>query len=134
MATLLLEQLASAESIFRAVVAGSEPMFEDIPIEYVEPDPNHKRHWRYATDNDKVMAHIFKPDYVLAAFEKVVVPLFSEVYGFSVPKEQRHEFALQLVQATCTYLLFHELFHPVFCPKSKTDRENRSKDRYCPLS
>ena len=94
-----------------------------MPIERVEPDPNNKRHWMAATDDQKIMLHVYKPDYVLEQFEKVVVPIFNNAYGFNVDSNQKKEFAQQLVKDTFTYLLFHELFHPVYCPKSQTDKE-----------
>ena len=123
MAVPLLDELVTAESIWRDITFSQQPLFADMPIERVEPNPQHKRHWMFATDDRKIMAHVYKPDYVLQKFEEVVVPLFSDAYGFSVDKKQRGELAQQLVQDTFTYLLFHELFHPVYCPKSKTDKE-----------
>ena len=126
MATLLLDELVAAESIWREITLSQQPLFADMPVEHVDPNPHHKRHWMFATDDRKIMAHVYKPEYVLKKFEEIVVPLFSEAYGFRVDEEKKKkkkEFAQQLVQDTFTYLLFHELFHPVYCPKSKTDKE-----------
>ncbi len=117
----LLDELVKAESIWRNIVFSQQPLFADMPVEQVEPNPQHKRHWMFATDQQKIMAHVYKPEYVLDKFEEVVVPLFKNAYGFEVDNDQ--ELAQQLVQDTFTYLLFHELFHPVYCPKSKVDRE-----------
>jgi len=123
MATLLLEESVNAETIWRNITSSQQPLFADMPIERVEPDPNNKRHWMAATDDQKIMLHVYKPDYVLEQFEKVVVPIFNNAYGFNVDSNQKKEFAQQLVKDTFTYLLFHELFHPVYCPKSQTDKE-----------
>ena len=123
MATLLLEESITAESIWRNIASSQQPLFADMPIERVEPDPNNKRHWMAATDDQKIMLHVYKPDYVLKQFKKVVVPIFNNAYGFNVDKSKKKELAQQLVKDTFTYLLFHELFHPVYCPKSKTDKE-----------
>ena len=55
----------------------------------------------FATDQQKIMAHVYKPEYVLDKFEEVVVPLFKNAYGFEVDNDQ--ELAQQLVQDTFTY-------------------------------
>jgi hypothetical protein len=123
MATLLLDELVAAESDWRPIVVAEQPLFGDLPIETVEPNPNHQRHWMFATDNHKILAHVYKPEYVLRKFEEVVAPLFSQAYGFKPGNQEIHALAKRLVQDTFTYLLFHELYHPVFCPKSKDDME-----------
>ena len=97
MATPLLDELLAAESDWRPIVIAEQPLFGDLPVERVEPDPNHQRHWMFATDNNKVLAHVYKPDYVLQKFEEVVVPLFSEAYGFRLDKQESQAFAKRLV-------------------------------------
>jgi hypothetical protein len=123
MAVLLLDELVAAETVWRDITFSQQPLFADMPVEKVDPDPQHKRHWMFATDEQKIMAHVYRPDYVLEKFQEIVVPIFSSAYGFGVAADQMTGFAQQLVQDTFTYLLFHELFHPVYCPKSKTDKE-----------
>lgn len=126
MADPLLEELVKAEDIWRTVIYSQEPLFADMPVERVDPDPNHHRHWFFATDDEKIMAHVYKPDYVQQKFKDVVAPLFKDAYGFSVDvknDEKREILADYLVHHTFTYLLFHELFHPKHVPKSKDDQE-----------
>ena len=123
MANLLLDELVIAESIWRPIVNAEQPLFGDLPIETVEPNEKHSRHWMFATDNNRILAHVYKPDYILQKFEQVVVPLFADTYGFKLGKQEERALGKHLVQDTFTYLLFHELFHPVFCPKSKDDLE-----------
>lgn len=120
---LLEDELKTAESFWRPIVVAEQPLFGDLPIETVPPNPKHKRHWMFATNNRKILAHVYKPEYVLKKFEEVVVPLFREAYGFPVDKRDEKSLAKYLVRDVFDYLLFHELFHPVFCPKSTTDME-----------
>ncbi len=126
MATLLLEELLDAESVWREVTSSEHPLFADMPVEHVEPDPKKKRHWFFATDAQKIMAHVYKPDFVLQKFREVVVPLFGSLYDIDPATntaEESDEFAHYLIECTFTYLLFHELIHPVYCPRSQTDKE-----------
>ena len=84
MKPLLLEELVRAEGLWRSAIRYTDPLFQDMPVETVDPDPFNRRHWMFATDNNKVMAHVYKPDYVLKKFEEVVAPMFERAYGFSV--------------------------------------------------
>src|SRR3989338_11427630 len=124
MAVLLLEELLDAERRWRGITRFVQPMFSDLEVEKADPDPRNKRHWYFATDNDRIKAHVYRPDYVLKAFTDHVVPMFRHAYGIDangiVSKEL---YAKLLLKDTFTYLLFHELFHPVFCPKSKDDEQ-----------
>ncbi|HLC74802.1 MAG TPA: hypothetical protein VJH88_03010 [Candidatus Nanoarchaeia archaeon] len=113
---LLLEESVRAEGLWRPIARTEHPVFADIPVERVDPDPKRKRHWMFATDNQKILAHVYKPDDVIHRYESAVVPLFG-------PKKRIPELTSRFIQDTITYLFFHELFHPVYCPKSKPDEE-----------
>jgi len=126
MVILLERELENAEGVFRPIAKVEHPVFE-MPIERVKPDPNHKRHWYFATDNEKIKAHVYKPDYVLKVFRKLVAPMFREAYGFKAARGEMDDLAQRLAQDTFTYLLFHELFHPVFCPRSSGKGSDESK-------
>lgn len=125
MATLLLDELVRSERTFRQVTSSQEPLYANIPIERVEPDPKSKRHWMFATDNHRILAHVYRPDYVLSQFEQKVISMFASAYGtqFDITADNKRQFSKTLIQDTFTYLLFHELFHPLYLPKSRDDEE-----------
>ncbi|MBS3133955.1 hypothetical protein J4214_01865 [Candidatus Woesearchaeota archaeon] len=124
MKPLLEYELITAESNFRPITLAEQPMFASIPIEKTEPDPNHRRHWMFATDNEKILAHVYKPDYILKKFKDTVVPVYARSYGLpNLSKDGITRVAKTLIYHTFDYLLFHELFHPVFLPKSEPDKE-----------
>jgi hypothetical protein len=80
----LLEELVLSENIWRDVVRRIDPLFANMPVEHVDPDPKHPRNWIFATDMQKVIAHVYKPETVIRLFEQHLNDIFAETYGFSV--------------------------------------------------
>lgn len=128
-APLLLEQSLNGETIWRPVNRTIHPLLA-LPVERVDPNPKHRRHWYFAMrkkrdvpDLGTIEAYIYKPDYVLEKFKKVVAPIFRDAYGFRARRRDYEALAIQLIQDTITYLLFHEEYHQSECPRSRKDEQ-----------
>jgi len=124
---VVLEQLDIAEDVFRSVVELEEPLFSKMPVKRAEPDAKHRRHWYFATDNHAITAFVHRPEYILEKFKEVVVPIYEKAYGIQIDDSNIEDFIKSIVQDNFTYLLFHELGHPLYSPDSswkiKVDEE-----------
>lgn len=117
------EDLITSERIWREIVLVEEPMFSRTPVRRADPDPNARRPWSFSTNNNEIKALVFKPDVIQKTFEEVVADLYQKSYGFQVDDQDKARFVRNLIQDTFTYLFFHELFHPLYCPDSADDRK-----------
>ncbi|MBI1969979.1 VWA domain-containing protein, partial [Candidatus Woesearchaeota archaeon] len=117
----VLELLDRAEGTWRDAIRTEFPIFAQIPVEKAQPNPQHKRHWQFYTDNEIIHMDIFKPEEVESLFEKVVKELYRDAYGIAIDDDTT--LVQRLIQDTLTYLHFHETFHPAITPDSKQDEK-----------
>ncbi len=125
----MIETLEDAIRSFEDVVKVEHPLFE-MPVVTAQPDPNASSPWMFATDHDIIQAHIYKPDEIQSRFEKVVSRLYASAYdasntGFlsSVLGKTDDELVELLSFHNAVSLLIHELFHSLYMPNSKEDKE-----------
>jgi hypothetical protein len=109
----------------------------DLPVETAQ-DAKVKGHkgqglWLFATDNDKIYAHVYKPAEVDSRFGKTLVPMFQTAYGQAPPRaglwgKLTGNNPQEQLQTTLTFhnyvsLLIHELYHPKYCPSSTWSKD-----------
>lgn len=124
----VLQMLDTAESTWREAIKTEFPLFLDTPVVRAKPDPKNKRHWQFYTDLKTTHMDVFKPEMVETLFRDAVMPMYEAAYGtVEAPSPELLE---RLIHDNFTYLLFHEQFHPTFCPDSKTDEKLVDKALY----
>ncbi|MBI5390685.1 hypothetical protein HZB02_04295 [Candidatus Woesearchaeota archaeon] len=123
----ILQALDAAESTFREAAKTEFPLFADIPIVKAPEDQNNKRHWMFYTDLKEIHLDVFKPDDVDRLFDEEILPRYAAAFPTQLPPEALKK---RLVHDNFLYLDNHELFHPVFCPNSKSDEELVDKALY----
>ena len=113
--------LDRAEQTWRKIIRTEFPLFMDTPVKKAKPDPKNERHWMFYTDGKTTHMDVFKPDFILEMYQKVIQMLYQQAYGARL--EQSDELVQRLIHDTFTYLYHHELFHPMYCPDSKDDEK-----------
>ncbi len=139
MSPIVTSTLEDAIKSWEKMVQVNHSMFQ-MPVETVPPSDKKSGHrnlsnlWLFATDNKKVLAHIYQPEEVDQLFEDIVQDMYQDAYGKQSKsqgllqsvfgsKTQDEEFRKALSYHNAFSLLIHELFHPLYCPNAKEDKE-----------
>ncbi|MBT3297763.1 hypothetical protein HN385_02470 [archaeon] len=131
MTAIVTTTLEDAIRGWERIVKVECPLFQ-MPVVTVDPDPNSKSLWSFATDCSQVMANLYKPVEIDKKFETIVAKLYQTAYGnqanttaqslissiFSKKKNNDDEFKRTLSFHNSLSLLIHELFHPRYMPDS----------------
>jgi hypothetical protein len=112
-------------------VETEHPLFE-MPIETAEETKGNKFHksfplWCFGTDNQSIIAHIYKPQEVEKIIRKIA-PMYESAYNFTKSsglvnaifgdKTKQEDFIKALAFHNSTSLLVHEICHSLYCPDS----------------
>ena len=124
----ILQLLDTAEQTWRKTIQPEYPLFSDMPVLKANPDPKNPRHWMFYTDLKTIHMDVFKPDIVEKHLRDKLQHMYKEAYGTSIAPS--NELIQRLLHDHFTYLYFHELFHPTYCPDSKEDEKLVDKALY----
>src|SRR3989344_7152367 len=126
--TEVIQLLETAEQTWRQTIRSEYPLFMDTPVVKAKQDPKNPRHWMFYTDLKTIHMDVFKPEVVERILKEKVHPMFEKAYGTQL--QQGDELVNRLLHDHFTYLYFHELFHPAYCPDSKEDETLVDKALY----
>src|SRR3989344_7285123 len=126
--TEVIQLLETAEQTWRQTIRSEYPLFMDTPVVKAKKDPKNPRHWMFYTDLKTIHMDVFKPEVVERILKEKVHPMFEKAYGTQL--QQGDELVNRLLHDHFTYLYFHELFHPAYCPDSKEDETLVDKALY----
>src|SRR3989344_1639537 len=124
----VLQLLETAEQTWRQTIQIEYPLFADMPVIKAKPDPKNSRHWMFYTDLKTIHMDVFKPEVVEKNLRDTIQHMYQGAYGVSIVPSD--ELMQRLLHDHFTYLYFHELFHPAYCPDSKEDEKLVDKALY----
>ena len=124
----VLQLLETAEQTWRQTIQIEYPLFADMPVIKAKPDPKNSRHWMFYTDLKTIHMDVFKPEVVEKNLRDTIQHMYQGAYGVSIVPSD--ELMQRLLHDHFTYLFFHELFHPAYCPDSKEDEKLVDKALY----
>ena len=134
-------RITDGVKIFRNVAKAELDMYSDMEINRKWDTPMPGLLWMFCTDNKKINAWVFNPEGVDKAFKQVMeiyngkkllggTERLQKLYGISNRKIDKDEITENFKLAVATYLLFHEVGHPMDVPVSKEDEKLIDKALY----
>lgn len=130
MANFVTQTLEEAVQHWEEVMKLEYPLFQ-LPVERSPENPKSKQLWFFATDNQTIKAHLYKPEEIEKSLADVAIKIYQTAYnGQALPttsgllnaifgdKSKEEEFLRTLSFHNAFSLLLHEVFHPRYCPDS----------------